>query len=182
MDRILVLLLTALVQGTSASGTTPSIDFYFTNDAVLEQGAAAATAQWTDQCVAGGAFADFAGSHAPDPRMSADARKAQGAKFDRREFERVATAAWRSANAALPQGPLRVCIDLAAGTDTFTRDVMGGVAAVAAGSGRIILRIHPDANWQAALPYALGHEMHHSYWPTLDRGSTCSSRQAAPAR
>ena len=164
MDGISILLFAALVQGAPVSATTRPIDFYFTNDAVLERGAAAATAQWTAQCVAGGEFADVAGSYAPDRRMGADARKAQAAKFDRREFERLATDAWRQANAALPQGPLRVCIDLAAAMDTFTRDVMGGVAGVTAGRGRIILRIHPDANWRAALPYALGHEMHHSYW------------------
>jgi hypothetical protein len=164
MVGINVLLLAALLQGAAASATTPPIDFYFTNDAVLERGASAATAQWTEQCVAGGAFADVAGSYAPDPRMSADARKAQAAKFDRPEFERLATDAWRRANAALPQGPLRICIDLAAATDAFTRDVMGGVAGVTAGHGRIILRIHPEANWRTALPYALAHEMHHSYW------------------
>lgn len=163
MDGISVLLLAALVQGTPASAT-PTIDFYFTNDAVLERGAPAATAQWTEQCVAGGEFARVAGSYAPDPRTSADARRAQAAKFDRPEFERLATDAWRRANAALPQGPLRLCVDLAAATDAFTRDVMGGIAGVTAGHGRIILRIHPDANWRAALPYALAHEMHHSYW------------------
>jgi hypothetical protein len=164
MDGISALFFAALVQNAPVSAPTPPIDFYFTNDAVLERGAAAATAQWTVQCVAGGEFADVAGSYAPDPRMSADARKAQAAKFDRREFERLATDAWRRANAALPQGALRVCVDLAAAADTFTRDIMGGIAGVTAGHGRIILRIHPDANWQAALPYALAHEMHHSYW------------------
>ena len=164
MDRISILLCAALVQGAPASTSTPPVDFYFTNDVVLARGAAAAAAQWTAECVAGGEFADVAGSYAPDPRMSADARKAQAAKFDRREFERLATDAWRQADGALPQGPLRVCVDLAAATDTFTRDVMGGIAGVTAGRGRIILRIHPDANWRAALPYALGHEMHHSYW------------------
>jgi hypothetical protein len=163
MDGIILLVFAALVQGPPLSPTTQPIDFYFTNDAVLERGTAA-LAQWTAQCVAGGEFARVAASYAPDTRMSADARKAQAAKFDRREFERLATDAWRRANAALPQGPLRVCIDLAADTDVFTRDVMGGIAGATAGHGRIILRIHADANWQAALPYALAHEMHHSYW------------------
>ena len=32
------------------------------------------------------------------------------------------------------------------------------------GSGRITLRIHPDADWRKTLPYAVAHEMHHSYW------------------
>jgi hypothetical protein len=164
MDKISILLFAALVQGPPVPAATQPIDFYFTNDAVLERGAAAARAEWAAQCVAGGEFADVAGSYAPDPRMGVDARKAQAAKFDRTEFERLATDAWRQANSALPQGPLRVCVDLAAATDAFTRDVMGGVAGVTAGRGRIILRIHPDANWRAALPYALGHEMHHSYW------------------
>jgi hypothetical protein len=164
MDGIILLVFAALVQSPPVSATTQPIDFYFTNDAVLTHGIADAAAQWTAQCVAGGEFARVAASYAPDTRMSADAREAQAGKFDRREFERLATDAWRRANAALPQGPLRVCIDLAADTDAFTRDVMGGIAGVTAGHGRIILRIHPDANWQAALPYALAHEMHHSYW------------------
>ena len=164
MNGISVLFLAALVQSPPLSASTLSIDFYFTNDAFVERGATAAAAQWTEQCVAGGEFADVAARYAPDPRMGTDARKVQAAKFDRREFERLATDAWRRANAALPQGPLRVCVDLAADTDAFTRDVMGGIAGVTAGHGRIILRIHPDTDWQAALPYALAHEMHHSYW------------------
>lgn len=158
------MLLAALLQGPSVSAAAPSIEFYFTNDAVVERGVAAATAQWTAECVAGGEFAEFALNYAPDARMGVNVRTAQAAKFDRKEFERLATDAWRRANAALPQGPLRICLDLAAPTDAFTRDVMGGIAGVTAGRGRIILRIHPDANWRAALPYVLAHEMHHSYW------------------
>jgi hypothetical protein len=45
MDGIGILLFAALVQATSASTTEPSIDFYFTHDAVLERGGAAATTQ-----------------------------------------------------------------------------------------------------------------------------------------
>lgn len=112
----------------------------------------------------GGEFADFAASYAPDARVSADDRAAQAARFDRSAFVRIATDSWRRANAALPQGPVLLCVDLAPAADVFTRDLMGGVAAVTAGRGHIILRVHPDADWQAALPYALAHEMHHSYW------------------
>ncbi len=143
----------------------PRVDFYFTHDALLERGdVAVVTAQWEAKCVTGGEFADLAASYAPDPRVSADERGAQAAKFDRSAFVRIATDAWRRANSALPQGTLLICVDLAPAADTFTREAMGGVAAVTAGRGRIILRVHPDADWQAALPYSLAHEMHHSYW------------------
>jgi hypothetical protein len=80
MDGIRILLFAAFVQATSASTIEPSIDVYFTNDAVLEQGGAA-TAQWTAHCLADGEFADVARSYAPDPRMGVAARKAQTAKF-----------------------------------------------------------------------------------------------------
>jgi hypothetical protein len=162
MNLISALFVAGLTQ--AAPPAQPPIEFHFTNDAVIEQGADAAIAQWQARCVAGGEFADFAQAYAPDARMSVGERKTQGATFDRREFARIATAAWEKANAALPQGPLRVCVDLARAADTFTRDAMRGVAGVTAGRGRVILRIHPDAEWQAALPYALAHEMHHSYW------------------
>lgn len=143
----------------------PRVDFYFTHDVLLERGdVAVVTAQWEATCVTGGEFADFATSYAPDPRVSARERGAQAAKFDRSAFVRIATDAWRRANTSLPQGPMLICVDLAPVADTFTRDAMGGVAAVTAGQGRIILRIHPDADWQASLPYTLAHEMHHSYW------------------
>lgn len=164
MDRIAILVFAALVQTPSASIAQPSIDFYFTHDAVLARGGDAAMTEWTAQCLAGGEFADFARAYAPDLRMGDDERRAQAAKLDRSEFVRIATDAWRRANEALPQRPLRVCVDVAPVADTFTRENMRGVAAVTAGQGRIILRIHPDAGWQAALPYALAHEMHHSYW------------------
>src|SRR6188768_152030 len=117
MDGIRILLFAAFVQATPSSPTEPSIDFYFTHEAVLEQGAAAVTSQWTAHCLAGGEFADVARGYAPDPRMSVDDRKAQAAKLDRRDFIRIATDAWQRANAALRQGPMRVCVDLAHAAD-----------------------------------------------------------------
>lgn len=148
----------------AAATPESQIDFYFTHDALVEGGDVAVVTAWEAKCVTGGEFADFAANFAPDPRVSAEERGAQAAKFDRSAFVRIATDAWRRANAALPQGPLLICVDLAPAADTFTRDAMGGVSAVTAGRGRIILRVHPDADWQAALPYSLAHEMHHSYW------------------
>jgi hypothetical protein len=165
MNRIQYVLLGALLHGSAAFSAESSIDFYFTNDALWERsGAAAAIQEWTDRCVMGGEFAELAASYAPDRAMSLAERKTQATKFDRAEAVRIATDAWRKANAALPQGSLRVCIDLARTSDGFTRDLMGGISAVTAGKGRIILRIHPDADWKVVLPYTLTHEMHHSYW------------------
>jgi hypothetical protein len=172
MNGVLPLLLAALVQIATVPDVQPSIDFHFTSDAILEQGLAAATAEWTAQCVAGGELAAVTDTYAPDPGMVADERTAQMAKFDRNEFVRIATEAWRTANAALPQGSIRVCVDVARTSDTFTGDVMGGVTAVTAGQGRLILRIRPGADWKTVLPYVLAHEMHHSYWlqQHYDRG------------
>jgi Predicted Zn-dependent protease (DUF2268) len=164
MTRIHLMLLAALLQSSTAFSAGTSIDFYFSNDALLERDGAAAIQEWTERCVAGGEFAEFAALYAPDLKMSVAERKAQLAKFDRAEAVRIATDAWREANAALPQGSLLVCIDLAHPADDFTRSLMGGISAVTAGRGRIILRVHPDANWKSVLPYVLAHEMHHSYW------------------
>jgi hypothetical protein len=163
MNGFHCLCLTTLVLGTRAFAAEQTIDFYFTNDSMIEDHAAAA-AQWLTHCVERGEFASVAENYAPEAQMKLDERKSQAAKFEKAEFVRIATNAWRTANAALPQGPLRVCVDLARANDTFTRDLMGGIVGVTAGHGRVILRIHPDANWQAVLPYALAHEMHHSYW------------------
>ena len=164
MTRIHLVLLAALLQSSAAFSADSTIDFYFSNNALLERDGAAALQEWTERCVAGGEFAEFAAFYAPDLKMSVAERKAQVAKFDRAEAVRIATDAWREANAALPQGSLRVCIDLAHPADDMTRSVMGGISAVTAGRGRIILRVHPDADWKAILPYVLAHEMHHSYW------------------
>jgi hypothetical protein len=159
-----IVLIAVLMQGVTAF-SAESPDFHFTNDAFLEQSSPiAAMEHWTERCVSGGEFAEFAAAWAPDTQMSSAERRTQAAKFDRDEAIRIATAAWQKATVVLPQGPLRICIDLARVADNFTRDLMGGVAAVTAGRGRIILRIHPEADWKAALPYALAHEMHHSYW------------------
>ncbi len=156
-----------------ALASEPPIDFYFTNDAVLQQHATATPPQaaeaqtlsdWKAQCIDGGEFAAVASREAPDPGMSVDERKAQGKRFDEKKFERIARATWRKANAALSQGPIRICVDLVPSTDRFTRDRMGGVRGVTAGHGQIILKIAPTGDWAAALPYALAHEMHHSYW------------------
>jgi hypothetical protein len=164
MTGLRSLLLVALFQGASAVSMPSSLDFYFTNDRLLEQSNVDAAAEWTRQCVAGGEFREVASSYAPDAGMGIAERQAQAARFDRDAFVRIATEAWQRANDALPQGAMRVCVDLARAGDAFTRDLMGGVGGVTAGSGRIILRIHPAADWQGALPYTLAHELHHSYW------------------
>jgi hypothetical protein len=165
MKSIRYLLLAAILQTATVTAADSTIEFYFTNDEFLQQTDSVATLkQWNERCIMGGEFAEFAASYAPDPQMGIAEREAQAAKFDRSKAVQLATDAWRAANAALPQGPMRVCIDLARPVDEFTRTIMGGVSGVTAGRGRIILRVHPDADWQAALPYALAHEMHHSYW------------------
>jgi acyl-CoA thioesterase-1 len=125
---------------------------------------AQAVADWSADCVAGGEFAAIAARSAPDPGIDEQQRKALAAGLGETEFARIAHAAWEKANAALPQGPVHVCVDFAPPSDAFTRDRMGGVAGVTAGHGRILLKVSPDADWESALPYALAHEMHHSYW------------------
>lgn len=163
----------ALALSTPAFAADPAISFYFTNDAVLQQHAvakspaeaqAAASAAWSAHCAAGGEFADLTGDFAPSAGTTVDERKSQAAKFDNAKFERIAREAWAKANAALPQDSMHVCVDLTTQDDAFTRDRMDGIMAVTAGKGRIILKIHPDADWAASLPYTLAHEMHHSYW------------------
>jgi uncharacterized protein YjaZ len=137
--------------------------------AALQPDTAAFATAWNAQCVANGRFAMIAATYAPDPRVTLDELKEQASKFDQRKFVQIATDGWRKANAALPQKPMQVCVYLAHEKDTFTRDFMGGVAGVTAGQGLVILRIHPDADWQPALAYTLAHEMHHSYWAQHDR-------------
>ncbi len=163
----------ALAMSTPVFAADSAISFHFTNDAVLQhlaqgkppvEAQTAAAAAWFEQCAAGGEFAQLAGNFAPSAAMTADERKLQAAKFDNAKFERIAREAWTKANAALPQDSMRVCVDLTARDDAFTRDRMDGIMAVTAGKGRIILKIHPDADWASSLPYTLAHEMHHSYW------------------
>ena len=125
MTRIDLVLLAALMQSSVAFSADSSIDFYFANDASWNRPALRAIQEWTERCVAGGEFAEFAASYAPDLKMSVDERKAQATKFDRAEAVRIATDAWRKANAALPQGSLRVCIDLTHPADDFTRSRYG---------------------------------------------------------
>lgn len=163
MNGILFLLLAVFLQSAPAPPTEPSISFYFTDDVVEEFGADAGP-RWTAECVAGGEFASATGEYGPDARTGPEQRQAQAAKFDRREFVRIATGAWQRANAVLPHRSFRVCVELATADDLFTRDQMRGIRGAAAGYGKIILRIHPDANWQAVLPYVIAHELHHSYW------------------
>lgn len=159
MRRIVLLLpwLLSVMAATPASAAQPGIELHFIDNP-------AAVTSWADDCIAGGEFAAIAAHSAPDPTMAEPDRKALAAALDEAEFTRIATAAWSKANAALPQGPIRVCVDFAPASDTFTRERMAGVAGVTAGHGRILLRVSPDADWKSALPYALAHEMHHSDW------------------
>ncbi|MGH8076710.1 MAG: DUF2268 domain-containing putative Zn-dependent protease [Lysobacter sp.] len=166
-------MLATLALSAPVLASDAQVSFYYINDDILQRAEGknlsdehhkAATAVWFEHCLAGGEFADFANDFAPDPAMPIEERKAQADKFDKAAFERIARDAWAQANAALPQASLRVCVDLARNDDAFTRDRMDGIMAVTAGSGRIVLRIHPDGGWVASLPYTLAHEMHHSAW------------------
>src|SRR5688572_21234063 len=173
MTKVRMLLATTLALSGVAHASDEPVEFYFANDLILQQVAAgkspaeaqlAAIAGFAAHCLAGAELAMLAESYKPDPAMSIEERKAQAAKFDSRRFEQVARDGWAKAQAALPQQPVRVCVDVARSDDSFTRDRMGGLMAVTAGSGRIAIKVHPDAEWAKLLPYLMAHELHHSYW------------------
>jgi len=173
MTKVRMLLATSLALSGLAHASEERVEFYFANDLILQQVAAgkspaeahlAATAGFTAHCLAGAQLAMLAESYKPDQSMPIEERKAQASKFDGRQFERVARDGWTKAQAALPQQPVRICVDVARSDDSFTRDRMGGLMAVTAGSGRIAIKVHPDADWAKLLPYLMAHELHHSYW------------------
>lgn len=152
-----------LFPGLTSAGET--IDFHYTNAQVL---AAADTASvnkaWFARCAAGGQFAGLARGYAPDPRLTREQREAAEKGFDRRAFEHIAQATYERVSADLPQTRLTLCVDFASPDDSFARDKMKGVMALTAGSGRIIVKLHPQVDWAMLLPYVLAHELHHSYW------------------
>lgn len=160
------LLLLALLCPLLAQGAD-KIDVHYTNDQVLaldDADAAQIGAAWFERCAAGGEFADLAASLGPDPRMTREQRRAAQAKFDPAAFEKIAQATYDRVVVDLPQRTLTLCVDFVHPDDVFARDQMRGVLAVTAGSGRIIVKLHPDADWATLLPYVLAHELHHSYW------------------
>ena len=161
-----LLLALALLCPAFAHGAE-KIEFHFTNDQVLETPAAQAgkiAAAWHVRCAAGGEFADLAAGFGPDPRLTRAQREAAKASFDVARFEGIAQATLARVLADLPQGALTLCVDFTHPADDFARDKMGGVMAMTAGSGKIIVKLHPDADWATLLPYVLAHELHHSYW------------------
>jgi hypothetical protein len=157
--------LLALLLLPAAARAGEPIRFHHTNDLVLAtQDAAKAQEQWFADCAAGGQFAFLAANYAPDPAIPREQREADAKKFDRAAFERIAQQSYDRVVAELPQGPLTLCVDFVRDEDVFVRDRMGGVVALTAGSGKLIVKLHPDADWQSLLPYVLGHELQHSYW------------------
>lgn len=161
--RIAVLGLMLLA--THAARAAEPVRFHYTNDLVLAaKDAAAANREWFATCAEGGEFAFLAPSYGPDPGMDRGQREAAAKKFDRKAFERIAQASYDRVVAELPQKPLELCLDFTRADDAFARDRMGGVMALTAGSGKLIVKIHPDADWASRLPYVLAHELQHSYW------------------
>ena len=157
--------LMTLMLAASAAHASEPIRFHYTNDAMLAaKDPAAAGKEWFEQCAAGGEFAFLAPRFAPDAGMRREERSADAKKFDRAAFEKIAQESYDRVVQELPQKPLSLCVDFVRDDDAFSRDRMGGVVALTAGSGKLILKIHPDADWQALLPYVLGHELQHSYW------------------
>jgi uncharacterized protein YjaZ len=158
-------LLSALLLSSTALAGEP-ISFHDSNAQALAAEGAVGEA-WLAQCAAGGEFAMLAPAYAPDPRMGRQDREAAERKFDRKRFEAIAQETYDRVVAELPQGKLTLCVDFAHPNDNFARDQMGGVMALTAGSGRIIVKIHPDSDWAKLLPYVLAHELHHSYWAKI---------------
>jgi len=155
----------ALLFASASTHAAAPIHFYYTNDQVLAaKDADAAGKEWFAACVEGGEFAQLATRYAPDPQITREQREADARKFDRAAFERIAQASYDRVVEELPQKPLTLCVDFTRADDAFARDRMGGVMALTAGSGKLIVKIHPDADWQVLLPYVLGHELQHSYW------------------
>lgn len=152
-----------LMPGLAVAGE--KVDFHYTNaDVLAATDAAAAGAAWFDRCAKGGQFADIARGYGPDPRITREQRQAAEKGFDRAAFERIAQSSYDRVVKDLPQGKLSLCVDFASPDDTFARDQMQGVMAVTAGSGKIIVKLAPGADWTRLLPYVLAHELHHSYW------------------
>jgi hypothetical protein len=159
-------LLLALICPAFAHAGEP-IEFRYTNADVLaapDSDSATIGKAWFERCAAGGEFARLAASYAPDPHMTRDEREAAAKKFDSIRFEAIAQDAYDKVVGELPQGKLTLCVDFTRPGDTFARDQMHGVMAFTAGSGKIIVKLHPDADWASLLPYVLAHEMNHSYW------------------
>lgn len=143
------------------------VDFHYTNRQLLDAPADAADATskaWFARCAEGGEFAMLAPGYGPDPRMTREEREAAEKKFDRKKFEAIAQRAYDRVLQDLPQGKLTLCVDFTRPGDSFARDQMRGVMALTAGSGRIVIKLHPDSDWATLLPYVLAHELHHSYW------------------
>ena len=161
-----VSLLALLLLAGTAHAAAP-IRFHYVNDQVLAaKDAASAGKAWFEACAAGGEFAFLAPNYAPDPAQARvrEEREADAKKFDRASFERIAQQSYDRVVAELPQVPLTLCLDFTRRDDAFARERMGGVMALTAGSGKLIVKIHPDADWASLLPYVLGHELQHSYW------------------
>ena len=143
------------------------VDFHYTNAQVLAAPADAGDATgraWFARCAEGGEFAMLAPGYGPDPRMTREEREAAEQAFDRKKFETIAQQAFDRVTQELPHEKLTICVDFTRPDDAFARDQMRGVMALTAGSGRIIVKLHPGSDWATLLPYVLAHELHHSYW------------------
>lgn len=159
------ILLAALLP--AAAFAQQPVDFHYTNRQVLDAPADAAEATnkaWFARCAEGGEFAMLAPGYGPDPRMTRAEREEAEKNFDRSKFETIAQQAYDRVLQDLPQGKLTLCVDFTRPDDAFARDQMHGVMALTAGSGRIIVKLHPGSDWATLLPYVLAHELHHSYW------------------
>lgn len=165
MNRTLKALSLSLLLLPGLALAADKVDIHNTNAALLEAtDAAAAGAAWFDRCAKGGQFADIARAYGPDPRISREQRQAAEQGFDRARFEQIVQSSYDRVVQDLPQPALTVCVDFTAPDDAFARDQMQGVMAVTAGSGKIIVKLVPGADWAKLLPYVLAHELHHSYW------------------
>jgi hypothetical protein len=151
---------------------SPSIHFHYFDEEVAEASQSrpldekalhALGERWVKQCSEGGVFADFAPTFAPGLHLSAKSREANFKRFDKSRFEALAATAWRKADAVLPQDSLDLCIELVDKSDVFVDQMMHGVAGLTAGAGKIMLKVSVDSKWAQRLPFALAHELHHSY-------------------
>ncbi len=77
--------------------------------------------------------------------------------------EIVGTAVERSAQ-QLPGSDTLVCIFVLDPKIVSARELMNGVSGFSPGSGKILLFLYPEENWEAVTEYTTAHEYYHSVW------------------
>jgi uncharacterized protein YjaZ len=123
-------------------------------------------AYW-NECAEGGEYISLADAAFEDPIVDLDNLEEEIETLRNSGIEAIVMEALEQASALLDGPDTTVCIAALDPENSFVKNSMNGVAGRTLGSGKILIQVSLQDDWEDWVSYTIAHEYHHSVWTSL---------------